>query len=151
MLQDLKKILFGEDRKHNVAPHHEVQFAVAVLLAEAASMDGTIDEAEIQRIRQLLITHFDLTPADAAQLMREATKALESRVELYGPSRVLKDALDYDQRIELVEMLWDVVYADGVVHDYESNLMRRLCGLLFVDDQDSGAARKRVLNRRGLA
>ncbi|MBB4266705.1 TerB family tellurite resistance protein [Roseospira visakhapatnamensis] len=151
MLDSLKKILFGDEQKPDVSPEHEVQFAVAVLLAEAATMDGAIDDAETKRIRELLVTHFGLSLAEAAQLMGEADAALANRVELYGPSRVLKDALDYPQRIELIEMLWDVVYADGVVHDYEANLMRRLGGLLFVDDQDSGTARKRVLERRGLA
>lgn len=151
MLETLRKILFGDAPKPAVPPDHEVQFAVAVLLTEAASMDGTIDEAETQRIRALLMSHFGLSPADAALLMREADAALAQQVEVYGPSRVLKDALTYPQRIELIEMLWDVVYADGVVHDYEASLMRRLGGLLFVDDQDSGAARKRVLERRGLS
>jgi len=49
--------------------------------------------------------------------------------------------------VMLVEMLWDVVYADGELHDYEANLMRRVAGLLHVSDQESGAARKRVLGR----
>ncbi len=151
MLETLRKILFGDEPKPAVPPDHEVQFAVAVLLTEAATMDGTVDDAETQRIRALLMSHFGLSPADAALLMREADAAQARQVELYGLSRVLKDALTYPQRIELIEMLWDVVYADGVVHDHEASLMRRLCGLLFVDDQDGAAARKRVLERRGLS
>jgi len=151
MLETLRKILFGAEQKPKVAPEHELQFAVAVLLMEAATMDGAIDHEETRRIRELLVSHFNLAPADAAQLMHEAEVDLETRVDLYGPSRILKDALDYGQRLELIEMLWDVVYADGVVHEYESSLMRRLDGLLFVDDQDSGSARKRVLERRGLS
>ncbi len=151
MLESLRKILFGEaDADPEAAARDEIQLAAALLLAEAASMDGTIDDAERRRIRQLLGARFELSPADAEALMHHAEAKREDRVELYGPSRVLKDAFDYDQRVDLLEMLWDVVYADGVIHDYESNLMRRLSGLLYVDDQDSGAARKRVLERRGL-
>jgi len=151
MLESLRKILFGNgDAEGEPSARDEIQVAAALLLTEAASMDGTIDDAERQRIRQLLGARFDLSPADAEALMHEAEAERKDRVELYGPSRVLKDAFDYEQRVDLLEMLWDVVYADGVIHDYESNLMRRLSGLLYVDDQDSGAARKRVLERRGL-
>ena len=48
-------------------------------------------------------------------------------------------------------MLWEVAYADGELHDYEANLMRRVTGLLFVSDQESGEARKRALERLGLS
>ncbi len=55
------------------------------------------------------------------------------------------------ERIELIEMLWEVAYADGVVHDYEHNLLRRIAGLIYVTDRDRGLARNRVLARLGLA
>ncbi|MBB4284870.1 TerB family tellurite resistance protein [Roseospira goensis] len=152
MLDSLRKILFGDGAiTEGAHPRDEIQFAAALLLTEAALMDGAVDEAERHRIRELLETRFALSPSDAELLMRDAAAAQPDRIELYGPSRILKDAFTYDQRVELLEMLWDVVYADGVVHDYESNLMRRLSGLLYVDDKDSGAARKRVMERRGLS
>jgi len=49
-----------------------------------------------------------------------------------------------------VEMLWEVVYADGVLHDYEANLLRRIGGLIYVSDMDRGNARKRVMTRLGI-
>ena len=52
-----------------------------------------------------------------------------------------------EERIELIEMIWEVVYADGELHDYEANLLRRLGGLLYVSDRERGDARKRVLAR----
>lgn len=61
---------------------------------------------------------------------------------------MIKDRFDEKERIRLVEMLWEVVYADGQAHDYEANLLRRIAGLIYVADRDSGAARKRVLARR---
>jgi uncharacterized tellurite resistance protein B-like protein len=50
----------------------------------------------------------------------------------------------------VIEMLWEVAYADGRLHDYEASLLRRVTGLLYVSDRDSGEARKRVLARLGL-
>jgi len=151
MLESLRKILFGDEVSDAEAGQGDVRFAAALLLTEAASSDGAVDDAERNRIRALLEKRFSLSPAEAEALMRDAAAAQHDQVELYSPSRVLKDAFTYEQRIELLEMLWDVVFADGVVHEYEASLMRRLGGLLYVDDQDNGAARKRVLDRRGLS
>ena len=64
-----------------------------------------------------------------------------------GFTRVIKDRYSPEERVELVEMAWEVVYADGELHDYEANLLRRLGGLLYVSDKERGDARKRVLAR----
>ena len=56
-----------------------------------------------------------------------------------------------EERVKIIEMLWEVAYADGVVHHYEANLIRRINGLLYVSDRDSGAARKRVAARLGIS
>lgn len=69
---------------------------------------------------------------------------------MYGLTRDIKNSLDHPERVELMEMLWQVAYADGVLHDYEANLMRRLAGLLYVSDQESGEARKRAQRALGL-
>jgi uncharacterized tellurite resistance protein B-like protein len=55
-----------------------------------------------------------------------------------------------EERVAIIEMLWEVVYADGTLHEYEASLLRRVCGLIYVTDQDSGTARKRVLEKMGL-
>ena len=64
---------------------------------------------------------------------------------------MVKAAFSQEERIELMEMLWEVVYADGELHHYEANLMRRLAGLLQVSDRDAGSARKRARKRLGLS
>ena len=56
-----------------------------------------------------------------------------------------------EERIDLMEMLWQLVYSDGELHEFEATLMRRLAGLLYVDDRDSGLARKRALDKLGIA
>ena len=66
-------------------------------------------------------------------------------------TRVIKDNYSQQERVELIEMIWEVVYADGVRHDYEDSLLRRIAGLIYVSDRDRGNARKRVLERLGKA
>jgi uncharacterized tellurite resistance protein B-like protein len=80
-------------------------------------------------------------------LINEAVVQVDNSVDHYGFVRKVKEVYDHDARVDLVEMLWQVVYADGNVDDFEANLMRRLAGLLDVSDRDSGDARKRVIER----
>lgn len=124
--------------------------AAAALLAEAAITDGEIDAGERRAIAEALAVRFELPPAEAERLLERAAEQAAHHVELYGMARELKDGLDYEGRLALIEDLWEVVYADGVLHDHEANLMRRVAGLLYVSDRDSGSARKRVLSRLGM-
>ncbi len=121
-----------------------MRLAAAGLLAHAASLDGEVGDDEIQTIRNLLKSHFDLNQDEVEELLEEGRKEAEESTQLFAFTRVLNDKLDPDERVKIVEMLWEVVYADGEVHHYESNLIRRVAGLLHVSDRDSGSARKRV-------
>jgi uncharacterized tellurite resistance protein B-like protein len=140
-------ILGGGSGEPEQANQNEPEAAAAALLVEAALIDGEFDEAERHTISQLLAERFGLATQDVEDLIIEAEAKVSQAVELHGFAKRAKDAFDHDGRIELIEMLWEVAYADGIVHDYEANLVRRLSGLLHVADRDSGAARKRVTQR----
>lgn len=148
MLGLLKSLLAGGDGATGV--DNTLRLAVAALMVEAATLDGSFDAAERRRLLDLLGHRFDLDPPQAETLLAEALAAQAKAAGLEGMTRTIKNALDHDQRVEVLEMLWEVVYADGRLHDYEANLLRRLAGLVYVSDQDSGAARKRVVARMGL-
>lgn len=132
------------------APRDELATAAAVLLARAAALDGGVDRREREVAADRLVERFGVPRPEVDRLMAEAEHTAEESVDLYGFTRVLKDRLDQDGRLLLMEALWEVVYADGTLHDYEAQLMRRLAGLLFVGDKDSGIARKRALAKLGL-
>ena len=148
MLDRLLSLIGGSDAA--ARPRRDrLQLAAAVLLVEAARMDEDMGAGERHRIAELLAERFSLGAAETAALIEEAEEEAEASSQLFAFTRQIKDAFDYDERIELIEMLWDVAYADDVLHHMEANLMRRLAGLLHVEDRDNGAARKRVLERRG--
>lgn len=134
----------GRAEKTGKCGEHELRLAAAGLLAHAASLDGEVGDDEIQTIRNLLKSHFDLNQDEVEELLEEGRKEAEESTQLFAFTRVINDKLDPDERVKIVEMLWEVVYADGEVHHYESNLIRRVAGLLHVSDRDSGSARKRV-------
>lgn len=152
MISGLKALLFGNPDEENVtagghgnaALHH----AAAGLLTEAAMLDGHFHDEERKRIEELLVEHFEIEPAEAISLLQAAEVATADRVELHTITRTVRDHFDDQERITMIEMLWDVVYADGELDDFESNMMRRVAGLLYVTDRESGDARKRVLNRQ---
>ena len=147
-MMDLFRSLFGESRP--AEPSDAAQLATAALLVEAAFTDGTLAESEQALIDRLLAEHFGLSQAAALNLRTRAIALQKDSSQLFPLTRTLVTQCDGAQRIALLEMLWAVAYADGTLHDYEASLVRRLAGLLYVSDQDSGRVRRRVLERLGL-
>jgi uncharacterized tellurite resistance protein B-like protein len=152
MLDRLKQLFQPVAADRPSGPHgfDELQLAAAALLVEAATMDSDFDAGERARIARLVQDRFALSAEEAAELVGEAEQMAAASVEWHGFTRAIKDGFDHPERIQLIEMLWEVVYADGELHDYEASLLRRVSGLLYVGDRESGEARKRVLARLGL-
>ena len=124
-----------------------LQLAAAVLLVEVARMDDQVDEDERQRIAELIRWRFKLSSEATESLVGEALRVTEGAAQWYGFTATINGSFTPPERVMLVEMLWDVVYADGQVHDLEANMMRRVAALLHVSDADSGAARQRAQSR----
>ena len=151
MISELKALLFGNTNEDNVAAgshgdaalHH----AAAGLLVEAAMLDGHFHDAERQRIESLLTNRFNVEPNNVSALIQAAEATAVERVELHTVTKTVRDHFDDQERIAMIEMLWEVVYADSELDDFESNMMRRVSGLLYVTDRESGDARKRAMER----
>ena len=127
--------------------HDELHLAAAALLVEAAQLDGDFEARERTKISELLRSRFGLNGAEAETLIATATAAQEANSQLLPYTRIIKQQFSEDERVELVEMLWEVAYADNVLHDFEANLLRRIGGLIYVPDRERGEAKKRVLKR----
>lgn len=151
MIEKLKALFSGKDDSSLKANQGQdaLQVAAAALLVEAALMDENFDDAERATIERLLTARFDLSAAEVTSLLDEAKAEVSSSSQLFGFTRIIADAFDNEQRIELMEMLWQVAYADGELHDFEASLMRRMAGLLHVSDYDSGRARQAAQARLG--
>ena len=128
----------------------DTKVATAALLVCAATMDDSFGDEERGQIREILKASFELTAEEVDDLLALGVKADGDAVDLFGWTRTLKDAYDADARIRLIEGLWEVVYADGHLHEYEANLLRRIAGLIYVPDRDVGLARQRALARLGI-
>ena len=152
MLATLKKLmsLRTENEIENLSFDQEGRMACAALMTRAAWLDGTLDKVEENALRDLMMKRFEISPGEADEILKTAADDLDTSNDLYRYTKDLRDNFDADERLKLIEMIWEVVYADGVLHDFEATLMRRLAGLLYVDDRDSGEAKKRVMHKLGL-
>ena len=148
MLKGLKNLIFGNEEEENVSAgsHNEpaLHHAAAGLLIEAAMMDGNFDIAERTKITNLLIKQFNLPEDVVGEIICAAEEANAELVELYSITKVVRDHFDESERIRMIEMLWEVIYSDGNLNDFETNMMRRVGGLLYVSDRENGDAKKRA-------
>ena len=125
----------------------ELRLASAALLVNAASIDGNFDADERRTLKALLRTRYGLSDGDVRKLVNEAQAEEQEAVDLYCFTSVLCRELDQDGRKRIVEMLWEVALADGVVHEFEANLVWRAAELLGVSTRDRVTLRKAVESR----
>ena len=141
--------LTGTPVNGGAPPQDELKLTLTALLVEAAHSNDHFDETERAVIARLLGRHFNLSQADARALLAAGERAAEQSAELFHFTRIVNERLSFEQRVELIEMLWEVAYADGVLDQYEDSLLRRVGGLIYVPDRERGLARQRVLRRLG--
>ena len=119
--------------------------AVIILLLEACQIDGETGQVEIDYVKKLLINKFNFNESDANENINKALEDSEQRIEIFSQIKVILNEMDHDERIEVIEMMWGVILADGVIDDFEANLMRRMNGLLYVSGVESAAAKEKAM------
>lgn len=149
MLSAIKSFLLGapEERRDEAA---DLRIAVVALLVRAATSDADFGASEKETIRRIASQSFGLPPAELDALIEAATAEEAETLDLHRWAQSIKKAYSEEERIALIEKMWEVVYADGVLDDYEANLLRRVAGLIYVPDRESGEARQRVMSRLGI-
>jgi len=145
VIERIRKLLTAPE--DTPARHDDLQIAVAVLLVEAARMDDSFDEDERATITHLLEHKFELSSDDTQALLALAEERAERSHQLHPFTRLAVERMEPAKRIRLIEMLWEVAYADGKLDPDEDVLLRRVAGLIYVSDEDRIAARQRVLSR----
>lgn len=130
-------------------PEHEVDepLATALLLAELARADNKMEASESETIETLLAERFELEPAEVQALMDKAATHDEAAISLYDYVKSLNQRLDYPGRCQMIEMLWQVAWADGHLDSDEEYRLRKIAGLLYVADEDFIRAKLKVMNQ----
>ena len=145
MFKSLTK-LFNQPEQKNTSQHLEDEIMLFVgLLVEAAEIDGKIDETEILIIKNSIINLYEISDEKVDSIINKCMESAgEPNLLHYFTSKINKE-FDYDKKINLLEILWKTILADGQIHDFESNLIRRLSGLMYISNIDCGNVKKRVL------
>ena len=116
---------------------------ITALLVHAAKIDDNYTNVEKEIIKRALINLNMVTPNETEEVLKEAEKQeQESNQIIEFTKEIKKNSMEF--RLKIIEILWKIVYSDGTNDSYESNLIRRLCGLLYVSDKDSGEIRLKV-------
>jgi len=118
---------------------------VAALLIHAAKIDENYTEIEKKIIKKALIDLNNISSDQAEELIKRAEKKEEESNQLVEYTREIKKHT-MESRLKIIEVIWKIVYSDGVGDDYESNLIRRICGLLYISDKDNGIIKTKVYN-----
>jgi uncharacterized tellurite resistance protein B-like protein len=138
MFGKLKEILLGSQAyaESAASPEERQQLALAALLVEMARADFDESADEHQEIQRLLAGHFELSEAEAADLLKKAASAMDEAVCLFDFTRALHDSLDYEQKLAVVTLLWQVALSDERLDKYEEYLMRKVGDLLYISPAD---------------
>ena len=121
--------------------------AIIILLLEACQIDGDTGKIELEYIKKLLINKFNFTPDHAEKNLNEALEKSDERIEIFSQIKIILNEMNHEERIDVIEMMWGVILSDGIVDDFEANLMRRMNGLLYVSGEESALAKQRALNQ----
>tara|TARA_S200000501_G_scaffold375532_1_gene427836 strand:+ start:1658 stop:2119 length:462 start_codon:yes stop_codon:yes gene_type:complete len=127
-----------------------IEEAVVVLLLRAANIDGKKDKQEIEAIKRLIIKQFNYDEEKADILITSASEKEESSADLFEWSKIINDHYDLDSKKIVFSMMCEIICADGLIDPFESNLIRRLSGLLYISDKDAGAIKKKVMNNKDM-
>ncbi|MGH6891568.1 MAG: TerB family tellurite resistance protein [Dongiaceae bacterium] len=145
MIDRLLDFLTGRKAPALAGGPDELGLAVAALLIEAARMDDQFDATERATIERVLAEKFDLAPAAVSALMQSAEEAVRQSTQFFPFTQQIVKRISPEDRAQILEMMWEVAYADGVLDPYEDMLLRRIAGLINVSDQERGLARQRAL------
>lgn len=144
IFKKLGSFLATDNKEEARSSVEEEKLAAAALMVEVAVQDGEFSSDEKQTILSLLVDRLGLSASEADELLGHAVNVQDNSNQILSFTRKIKDHFDEAGRLRIMEMLWRVVYADGVEDDYESNLMRRIAGLLYVTDKANGEIRRKI-------
>ena len=128
------------------ATEHDVRVAACALFVEMARIDEKFTEAEMETILSIVQDRYGLSREHADALVAEADKELDKSVDLWQFARLINENYSTDEKIEIIEILWRMVFLDGKMDRYEHYLMNKLKNLLRLSHDQLIAAKLKVLH-----
>ena len=117
------------------------------LMIEAANTDGKITDEEVNKISSTLTNIFNENPVDVEQILKESIATKDEPKSLFFFTSKINKSFTEKKKLLLVEILWEIILSDGELHEFESNLIRRLAGLLYISDVSCGNAKNKAIEK----
>ena len=143
MLQSLKNIFAGEENLNIETENKEIDI-LSGLMIEAANTDGEVTQEELNKISHSLVNVFKEDPQAVEVSLTKAFENKDNSKSLYYYTSKLNKSYSNENKVKLIEVLWEIILADNEIHDFETNLIRRLAGLLYISDVECGNAKIRA-------
>ena len=137
----LKKFL---KKKENESPNNKNVLIIALLI-HAAKIDENYTENEKKIIKKVIMELNEISSNQADELLKLAEKKEEESNQIIEFTKEIKK-YSMEFKLKIIEIIWKIVYSDGTSDNYESNLIRRICGLLYISDKDNGIIKTKVEN-----
>jgi len=147
MFESLRNFVaeFVEGDKHpSEFADNDYRLAAVALLVHAAGIDGDVSQRERDKLHTIVKRRFDLDDKLADELIDRATAAEHEAVDLYHFTKLLTRVLDEEGRAKIIEMMWEIVYADGERDELEDNLLWRAADLMGVSPRERIELRQRI-------
>ena len=147
MIDFIKNLMAGpaEELTNN---DEELRLVAAALLFRAVYVDGHADQGESDMVRRIIHDEFGLDDAETETLMVEAETRAKNASDLYGWTKQVNTHYSTEEKIYLMQKLWQVILADDHFDEHETAMMRRLAGLIYITDADSAIARQAAMAER---
>jgi uncharacterized tellurite resistance protein B-like protein len=143
LLKSLKNIFAGDQILNAETKNTEIDI-LSGLMIEAANTDGEITQEELNKISHSLINIFKEDPKVVEISLTKAFENKDNTKSLHFYTSKLNKSFSNENKIKLIEVLWGIILADNEIHDFETNLIRRLAGLLYISDVECGNAKIRA-------
>ena len=145
MLQSLKTLF---ENSETTEDHKSNNLAILCgLMIEAANTDGNISQEEINKISDSLINIFKENPNEVEISLNESLENKDNNRSLFFYTSKINKTYSDEKKLLLIEVLWEIILSDNEIHDFESNLIRRLAGLLYISDVNCGNIKIKAQNK----
>ena len=138
-----------ENLKNEEIKNEEIKAlnSIVALLVEAASIDGNIGLDEKNQIKTILTDQLNLETKKADEILEETISNSSEQIEIWSKTNDIRKEWDYGERLNILELMWEIVLVDDIIDVFEAQLMRRVSGLLYISDIDSGNSKKRAIQK----
>ena len=138
MLKKIRSIFTrtSEEVSEKEQVSQKIDKTCAALIIEVALADKVFDESEVNSLKEMLLKAYTLEASEIQDLIENAEKSVKESTSLYEYTKEVNDNFDYESKLNLVDQLWRIAFADGYLDKYEEHVVRKIADLIHISHND---------------